>query len=110
MGEASLTSFERELLELCVNAPHMGETTTTLHEEMLKEGLDRTIIEESLGRLLSRGLMTTSRATFAGVQNLRDGSVVHRVYEDDWWVVTDDGRSAIGLSPKGKEWEDMKPA
>lgn len=78
----------------------MGETTTTLQDEMLREEYERTIIEESLRGLVDRGLMTTSRGVFGGVQRLRDGHVVHRIYEDDWWVVTDEGRAAIGWPPR----------
>jgi hypothetical protein len=100
MDRPSLSDFERELLELCSNAPNMGETTTTLHEEMLSEGHDRSAVEASLRGLVAQGLMTTSRGIFGGGQRLRDGRVEHRVYEDDWWVVTNKGRAAIGLSPK----------
>lgn len=91
-----MSDFERELLELCATAPNMGETTTTLHEEMLHEHHDRASVEASLRGLVARGLMTTSRGVFAGKQHLRDGRVVQRVYEDDWWVLTDKGRAAIG--------------
>jgi|ERR1700722_6372942 len=104
-----LSNFECELLELCSVSPNMGETTTTLQEEMLTEYYDRRLIEASLRQLVERGLLTVSRGVFAGAQHLRDGSVVHRGYEDDWWVVTDAGRAAIGLPPRsGSEdfrWE-----
>jgi hypothetical protein len=99
----SLNELERELLELCAIAPHMGETTTTLHEEMRGEEHDRSVIETALRNLVTQGLMSTSRGTFGGVQHSRDGREQHRVYEDDWWVVTDEGRAAIGLAPK-REW------
>jgi hypothetical protein len=105
MNIPSLSDFERELLELCAMAPHMGETTTTLHEEMLSEEHDRRVIEASLRSLVARGLMTTSRAIFGGAQRSRDGRVVDRVYEDDWWVVTDEGRAIIGRPPK-RPWKD----
>lgn len=78
----------------------MGETTTTLRDEMLSEEHDRHIIEASLRGLVDRGLMTSSRGIFGGVQRLRDGRVERRIYEDDWWVVTDEGRTAIGLPPR----------
>jgi hypothetical protein len=97
MDSMRLSGLEEELLELCAIAPHMGETTATLHEEMLSEEHDRSVIETSLRNLVARGLMTTSRGTFGGVQRSRDGCEEHRVYEDDWWVVTDEGRAAIGL-------------
>jgi hypothetical protein len=99
MDRPSLSDFERELLELCSIAPNMGETTTTLHEEMLSEDHDRSAIEAVLSNLVALGLMTTSRGIFGGIQRLRDGRVERRVYEDDWWVVTDKGRAAIGLPP-----------
>jgi hypothetical protein len=102
---AYLSELQEELLKLCAIAPHMGETTTTLHEEMLSEAHDRRVIEASLCSLVARGLMTTSRGTFGGVQRSRDGREEHRVYEDDWWVVTDEGRAAVGLPPK-KNWEE----
>jgi hypothetical protein len=106
MDGPALSAFERELLELCAIAPHMGETTTTLHEEMLSEEHDRSVIEVSLRSLVDRGLMTTSRATFGGVQRSRDGREEHRVYEDDWWVATDEGRAVIGRPPK-RPWKDV---
>jgi hypothetical protein len=99
MDLPALSDFELELLELCSVSPNMGETTTTLEEEMLTEAYDRQLIEASLRSLVDRGLVTVSRGIFAGVQRLRDGRVVHRAYEDDWWVVTDEGRAAIGLPP-----------
>ena len=101
MDRPSLSDFERELLELCAMAPNMGETTTTLHEEMLSEDHGRDVVEASMHGLVDRGLMTTSRGVYGGTQRSRDGREVHRVYEDDWWVVTDEGRAAIGLPPRG---------
>lgn len=95
MQRPRLSQLEHELLELCSEAPGMGETTTTLHEEMMVGSHDRRVVEASLRALLARGLVTTSRGTFAGTQRLRDGNVVERVYEDDWWIVTDSGRAAI---------------
>lgn len=100
MERPSLNDLERELLELCAIAAYMGETTTTLHEEMLSEEHGRDVVEAALRSLVDRGLMTTSRGTYGGMQRSRDGRVEHRVYEDDWWVVTDEGRVAIGLPPK----------
>lgn len=110
MNLLALSDFERELLELCSVSPNMGETTTTLQEEMLSEEYDWPLIEASLRSLVDRGLMTVSRGTFAGVQRLRDGRVVHRGYEDDWWVVTDEGRAAIGLPPRPAGWQWMPPS
>lgn len=98
----ALSAFESELLELCAQAPYMGETTTTLCDSMLKVPPARDVLEPTLRGLVDRGLMTTSRGTFGGEEQLRDGRVEHRVYEDDWWIVTDTGRAAIGLPPKKK--------
>ncbi len=97
VDRSSLSNFERELLELCSDAPNMGETTTTLHEEMLSEDHDRLAVEAALRGLVGRGLMRTSRGTFGGTQRLRSGHVEHRVYEDDWWILTDEGRAVVGL-------------
>jgi hypothetical protein len=99
MTDPPLSDLQTELLELCSMAPDMGETTTTLDEEMLEVSPGRATVEASLRGLVTRGLMTTSRATFAGGQRLRDGRFVDRVHEDDWWVVTGQGRAAIGLPP-----------
>ncbi len=97
---AALTELERELIELCSMAPGMGETTTTLDEEMLDATPGRAAVERTLGGLVARGLMSTSRGVYGGTQRNRDGSTVHRVYEDDWWVVTKIGRAAVGLPPR----------
>jgi|GEM_PF-4681165 len=72
----------------------MGETTTTLDEEISTH--DRQVIEDALHALLARGLVMTSRGTFAGVQRLPGGGLVDRVYDDDWWTLTQKGRVAIG--------------
>jgi hypothetical protein len=84
----------------------MGETTTSLHEEMLRENHDRATIECTLRSLVARGLMVTSRGTYAGTQRSRDGAVGARVYEDDWWVLTEEGRAAIGLPPRASNPDD----
>jgi len=68
----------------------MGEPTTMLDEEMLESSPGRATVESTLRGLLARGLVRTERATNYGEQ----------VYEDDWWIVTEAGRVAIGLSPK----------
>lgn len=95
----SLSDLEQELLELCAMAVSSGETTTTLHEEMLSEEHDRAVVEATLHGLVARGLMTSSRGVVAGRQRSRGGRIEDRVYEDDWWVVTEEGRAAIGLGP-----------
>jgi len=100
VDRADLTELERELLELCSAAPGTGETTTTVCEEILDAALDRSVVEATLHKLVQSGLMTTSRGTFAGQQRLRSGRMVRRVYNDDWWVLTEEGRAAIGLPPR----------
>jgi hypothetical protein len=92
-----LTSLERELLEICSMS---GETTTTLDEEMLKVSPGRPAVDATLRGLAERGLMTTERGRYTGVQRSRDGRVFNRDYEDDWWDVTPAGRAATGLPPK----------
>lgn len=90
-----LSELEREVLELCSMS---GETTTTLHDEMLKSPPDRATLESTLRGLVVRGLMKTERGEYAGVQRSRDGSrAFPRVYEDDWWDVTAAGRGAIEI-------------
>lgn len=101
MTEVSLTELERELLELCSIAPNMGETTTTLDEAMLELSPGRRAVETALRGLVDRALMTTARGTFGGMHRFRDGREEHRIYEDDWWVLTPAGRAAIGLGPPG---------
>jgi len=100
MGGPGLSDLERELLELCAPAVGMGEPTTLLHEQELSERLDRDVVEATLRGLVARGLMTTSRGTYGGPRRQPDGSEKMDVYEDDWWVLTDGGRAAIGLPPR----------
>jgi len=81
MEAGGLTELERELLELCSMS---GETTTTLDEEMLEESPGRETVEATLRGLLARGLLSTRRGLYAGLQFTRDGSRSwHREYEDD---------------------------
>jgi hypothetical protein len=78
-----------------------GETTTTLHGEMLEAPLERATVQAVLEGLVRRGLMSTSRGVYDGVQRSGDGGhAIGRVYEDDWWDVTAAGRRAIGLPCK----------
>jgi len=102
-GAEHLSDLERELLELCSMDTEGGETTTTLHVEMLESPPDRATLEATLRGLVERGLMRTWRGTFGGSQrNRQTGQTSHVVYEDDWWPVTDRGRAAIGLLPKAQ--------
>lgn len=102
MAEIPLTELERELLELCSMDVGGGESTTTLDEEMLEVTPGRSVIESTLRGLVARGLMRTFRGSYSGLQQHRDGSKVHRAYEDDWWPLTEEGRAAIGLGPPVK--------
>lgn len=95
MDTACLSDLESELLELCAEATHMGETTTTLHEELLSDDHDRSVVEAALRGLVAQGLMTTYRGVVAGTRRSPDDGVMGN--EDDWWVVTKEGRAAVGL-------------
>ena len=95
MDTECLSDLEGELLELCAAAPQVGEATTTLCEE-LSDDYDCAAVEAGLRGLVEQGLMTTSRGAFAGAQSMRDDHDERLGYED-WWVVTDEGRAAIGL-------------
>jgi hypothetical protein len=94
MSRPPLTELERELLALCSPS---GETTTTLHEEMLEHHHDRSAVETALHELARRGLLSTHRGVYNGVQRARDdpSRAWHRRYEDDWWQVTAEGRRAV---------------
>jgi hypothetical protein len=92
VGADGLTRLERELLELCSIDP---ETTTTLHEEMLELPHDRAVVEAVLRSLVERRLMVTYRGVYRGVHRPRGGPPENRVYEDDWWEVTEVGRRAV---------------
>jgi hypothetical protein len=102
VGEERLTELERELIELCSMA---GETTTTLHVEMLQSWHERAVVEAALRGLVRRGLMTTQRGSYAGIQRTRPrraggrAAIEQVVYEDDYWDVTPAGRQAAGLAP-----------
>jgi hypothetical protein len=94
MSRSPLTELERELLELCSMS---GETTTTLHEEMLERDHGRAAVEAALDGLALRGLLSTRRGVYDGLQRARDDPTRawHRRYEDDWWFVTAEGRRAV---------------
>lgn len=96
MSRSPLTELERELLELC-SMSGSGETTTTLHEEMLEHPHDRFAVERALHGLARRGLLSTYRGVYVGVQRTRDDPSRSwpREYEDDWWQVTAEGRRAV---------------
>jgi hypothetical protein len=96
MESTRLSGLEEELLELCAIAPHIGETTTTLCEQ-LSDDYDCAAVEAGLRGLVEQGLMSTSRGVFTGTQRMRDGHDERLGCEDDWWVVTDEGYAAIGL-------------
>jgi hypothetical protein len=97
VSSAPLTELERELLALCSMS---GETTTVLHEEMLEHDHDRSVVEAALQSLARRGLLSTYRAVYDGMQRARNdpSRVWHRRYEDDWWQVTAEGRRAVQVN------------
>jgi predicted transcriptional regulator len=94
MSRPPLTELERELLALCSLS---GETTTTLHEEMLEHDHAGSTVETVLHGLARRGLLSTYRGVYDGVQRARDdpSRAWDRRYEDDWWQVTAEGRRAL---------------
>lgn len=71
-----------------------GETTSTLHEEMLEGEYERAVVESTLRGLVRRGLLTTQRGRHATMPDPVDSSSVDP--EDDWWDVTADGREVVG--------------
>jgi hypothetical protein len=80
-------------LQLCSMSP---EATTTLHEEMSESPGDRDVVEAALHRPAARGLLCTHSGVYGGVQQSWDGtSSCDRLYEDDWWDATTDGRRAV---------------
>ena len=85
----AFTQLELELLELLSMS---SEPTTLLDEEMLEDSPGRPAVEAALRGLLDRGLIRTDRAVNAGSPRQSDGA---RVYEDDWWELTEAGRAAI---------------
>ena len=78
---------------------------------MLEVSPGRATVEATLRGQVDRGLMRTERTTFMGGMRPRDGvhpraeahlrKTVDRVYDDDWWILTESGREAVGLGPKG---------
>jgi hypothetical protein len=101
MADADLSELERDALECCADCG-FGETTTQLDEGLLKASPGRPALERVLRGLVARGLMTTSRGTFGGSMWVREGRNEFRIFEDDWWELTDAGRAAIGLPPRRK--------
>jgi hypothetical protein len=95
METVCLSDIEEDLLELCAEAPHMAETTTTLHVKLVSDTYDRPAVEAALRGLVAQGLMTRYRGILAGTRRSPEGQVTGD--RDDWWVVTDKGRAAIGL-------------
>jgi hypothetical protein len=93
MDTPYLSDLEEELLELCGESPRMGATTTTLHESVSGD-YDRPVVEAALRCLVAQGFLATRRVS-AGTQRSRDVRVGGD--EDHWWVVTEEGRTAIGL-------------
>jgi hypothetical protein len=101
-----LSDFERELLELLeLGGSWFGVATASLDEELLAISPGAAAIEAVMGELCDRGLVRSELS--AGSLSLRPRSgvdsehderaVVHREFEARWWILTDEGRAAIGL-------------
>jgi hypothetical protein len=107
MTSSELTDLEREVLERCYLDVEGGETTRALQVEMLAEPIERSELEAVLQGLVDRGLMVSWRGTYLGGERPRDGGERTVDYVDDWWVVTDAGRAAIGLRPASETREEF---
>jgi hypothetical protein len=110
MTNIDLTEFERELLERAsIGGARFGVALDCLDEELLERSPGRKTIETSLRSLGERRLVRSVWSSGSLTLRPRDGihplsevaqrQTVHREYEGDWWVLTDEGRRAIGLEP-----------
>jgi hypothetical protein len=107
-----LTELERELLALASDGTTVGMTTTILDEEGLASSPGRAPVEATLRSLLARGLLRAERERWVGAHRPRDGihplsevgkrKAVDVDFDDDWWIITDAGRAAIGLPPRAE--------
>lgn len=108
MTHLDLTELERELLErVSVGGARFGVALDCLDEELLERSPGREAIETSLHALRERGLVRSEPSWGSLTLRPRDGihplseaaqrRTVHREYNGDWWILTDDGRRAIGL-------------
>ncbi len=108
MSDIELSAFERELLErVGIGGARFGVALDCLDEELLECSPGREAIETALRALLDRGLVRSEWSWGSLTMRPRDGvhplsevgkrRTVHREYEGHWWILTDAGRSAIGL-------------
>jgi hypothetical protein len=97
MDTAFLSDLECDLLEVCAAAPQTGETTTILHGQLVGEGHDRAAVESTLRGLLAQGLMARSSGARAGTRHPSGARLIDAGDKNDRWVLTDEGRAAIGL-------------
>lgn len=86
-----LDETEEEILALCLDTG--GGPMTAL---IRFSDVGRNELQPILDRLVDRGLLRHERGWYAGPTPNEDGELI---YEDDYWVVTEDGRSALGLGP-----------
>ena len=108
MSELTLTEFDRELLEaVSIGGSRFGVATDCVDEELLEDSPGRAAVQAALLGLVDRGLIRAERAAGSLTLRPRDGvhplseaserQTVNRQYDDEWWILTEDGRAAIGL-------------
>jgi hypothetical protein len=96
--DAAISDVERELLEVLLDGGwHFG---MPLPQIALPQKSEQEI-EESLRGLRSRGLIRSEWS-----HSVLD----EQEYEGDWWIITDEGRAAIGLPPAKPEAFWMNPS
>jgi hypothetical protein len=121
MEDASLTAFERELLEaVSIGGSRFGVATDCVDEELLEASPGRAAVEQTLRALVTRGLVRSEQSWGSLTLRPRDGihplseagkrKTVHRDYEGDWWIITDTGWAALGLPPPKVEASWMNPS
>lgn len=121
MTGIDLTELEQELLDrVSIGGARFGVALDCLDEELLERSPGRGAIEVSLRALAERGLVRSEWASGSLTLRPRDGihplsevaqrKTVHREYDGDWWVLTEEGRRAIGLQPAKIERFWMNPS
>ena len=76
-ADAPLTDLERESSRAL---QHGRRAKERLEVEMLDESRGRAALEDTLGSLLARGLLSTTRGTYAGQETLPDGRLSPRSF------------------------------
>lgn len=92
MADRPLTKTEEEVLALSLDTG--GGPMPKLVESI---GLERSELQAIIDRLVSRGLLCYGTGEYAHDKPNEDGLLV---YEEDWWDLTEEGRRALGLTPK----------